>query len=331
MQSNEMPISAQFLQIATAKMITKPMYVAAKLKIADHIKSGIVSVDELSKKSNTHTESLYRLLRTLSSVGIFHESENRNFALTPLAECLLDEPGSPRGMLMFVNDPIHDRAWDQLLYSVQTGRAGFNEAIGKPIFEYLQDDKEFSDIFNTAMSSNAQAVHRLVAEVLDTSSLSTIYDIGGGHGHLIKLLMDKNPDLKGGVFDLPHVVEGMSTGSTHNIETFGGSFFEKIPTGADAHIISFIIHDWDDESSLKILKKCYDALPEGGKIFICDSVIKEPNEPSFGTLIDIEMLIMTTGKERTEAEFKVLVEGAGFNFDGITPTPGPHSIVTGSK
>ncbi len=331
MNSDEMPVSAQFLQMATAKLVTKPMYVAAKLKVADHIKNGITSIEALSEKTRTDSSALYRLLRALSSVGIFHETENKNFSLTPLAQCLLDEPDSPRGMLMFFNDPAHDRAWDQLLYSVKTGEAGFNKAAGKPIFDYLQEDEKFSDIFNTAMSSNAKAIHGLVAEILDTSSCGTIYDIGGGQGHLIQLLMDKNPDLKGGVFDLPHVVEGARQGSAHDIEIFGGSFFEGIPTGADAHIMSFIIHDWDDESSLAILRNCYDALPAGGKIFICDCVITEPNQPNFGALLDIEMLVMTTGKERTVAEFKALIEGAGFNFEGITPTPGPHSIITGRK
>jgi SAM-dependent methyltransferase len=145
---------------------------------------------------------------------------------------------------------------------------------------------------------------------------------------LIKLILEENKGVKGGVYDLPHVVAGINN---PNFKLLSGDFFESVPKGADAHIMSFIIHDWDDESSIKILKNCHRALPEGGRVFIAENIIGLPNEQSLGKLIDIEMLVMTTGKERTEKEFKVLLEKSGFNFLGITKTPGPLSIVSGSK
>lgn len=324
----ECPIPEQFLQLATSKLVTKPMYVAAKLNIADHIAQGCTCVTELAKKTNTNEKALYRLLRALSSVGIFKELEEKRFELNALAECLLDRPDSPRGMLLWINDPLHDRAWENLLYSVKTGKPGFDHTFGMPIFEYFKENKEISEIFNQAMTSNAKAVHALIAKSLNTQGLETLYDVGGGHGHLMKLILKENPSLKGGVYDLPHVVEGINNPS---FEVFGGSFFESVPTGAQAHILSFIIHDWDDESSLKILKNCHEALPAGGKIFIAENIIGSPNEPSLGKLLDIEMLVMCTGQERTEKEFKALLEKAGFKFDGVTKTEGPLSIVTGLK
>lgn len=324
----ECPIPEQFLQLATSKLVTKPMYVAAKLKIADHIAQGCTSVTELAKKTSTNEKSLYRLLRALSSVGIFKELEEKRFELNPLAECLLDRPDSPRGMLLWINDPLHDKAWENLLYSVQTGEPGFNKTFGMPVFEYFKENKEISEIFNQAMTSNAKAVHALIAKSLNTQGIETLYDVGGGHGHLIKLILNENPTLKGGVYDLPHVVAGINNPS---FEVFGGSFFESVPTGAQAHIMSFIIHDWDDESSIKILKNCHKALSEGGKVFIAENIIGPPNEPSLGKLLDMEMLVMTTGEERTEEQFKTLLEKAGFKFMGVTKTPGPLSIVTGLK
>lgn len=324
----ETSIPEQFLQMATSKLVTKPMYVAAKLNIADHIAQGCKSVTELALKTNTNEKSLYRLLRALSSVGIFKELEEKRFELNPLAECLLDRPDSPRGMLLWFNDPIHDKAWDNLLHSVKTGEPGFDKFFGKPIFEYFKENWEISETFNQAMTSNSKGIHALIAKALDTKGIETLYDVGGGHGHLINLILNENPMLKGGVYDLPHVVAGIEN---PRYEVFGGSFFESVPPGAQAHIMSFIIHDWDDESSLKILKNCHKALPEGGKIFIAENIIGPPNEFSLGKLLDMEMLVMTTGKERTEGEFKNLLENAGFKFKGVTQTAGPLSIITGLK
>ncbi len=331
MSQQAVPIPQQFLMMATAKMVSKPMYVAAKLCIADHIQEGISSVTELAKKTSTHERSLYRLLRALSSVGVFKELENQCFALTPLAECMLNQPGTPRGMLMWFNDPIHDYAWENLLHSVQTGEAAFNKKFNMPIFDYFMQNKEIAEVFNTAMSSNALVVHSLIAKELNTQNHNVIYDIGGGHGHLMVNLLKQNPNLKGGVFDLAHVVEGAIKDSTAAFETFGGDFFEEVPKGADAHVLAFIIHDWDDQSSKRILTNCYNSLEKGGKIYLCENVIEGKNEPSLGKLLDIEMLVMCTGQERTENEFKELLEGVGFTFNGVRHTEGPVSIVEATK
>ena len=331
MNSKDMTISQQFLSMATAKMVTKPMYVAAKLNIADHIEQGSNSIGALAKKTNAHESSLYRLMRALCSVGIFKERENKEFELTPLAECLLDKPGSQRGMLMWFNDPIHDQAWEYLQYSVESGKPAFNKKFDKPIFDYFQNNKEISEVFNTAMTSNVKGVHGLIANAIDLSGAKCLYDIGGGHGHLVAQIMEKNDHLKCGVFDIPHVVAGASGKGEIAFEIFGGDFFEEIPAGADAHIMTFILHDWDDNSCLKILENSHKALEPGGKLYIGSNIIGAINEPSLGKLLDIEMLVMTTGQERTESEFKTLFERAGFTYQGAIDTKGPVSLLVASK
>ena len=321
-------INEQFLSMATSKMVSKPIYVAAKLKIADHIKDGMTAIKDLAQKTKAHEDTLYRVLRALSSVGVFKELEDKNFELTPLAECFLNEPGSQRGMVLWFNDPIHDLAWSHLLWSVETGEPAFNKAYGKPIFDYFKENREISEVFNQAMSANTQGVHEMISQAIDLTGINTLYDIGGGYAHLLKKIMEKHPQLKGGVFDLPNVVADIKDES---FEIFPGSFFEEIPTGADAHILTFIIHDWDDESSLTILKNCFHSLPVGGKIFLGENVLTGPNQPGLGKLLDLEMLVMTTGRERTEEEFKILLESAGFKYLGVTPTQGPLSIISAEK
>jgi len=321
-------ITEQFLNMATSKMVSKPIYAAAKLKIGDLIKDGVTSIQDLAKKTEAHEDTLYRVLRALSSAGVFKELEDKNFESTPLSECFLDQPDSQRGMVLWFNDPIHDLAWSHLLWSVQTGGPAFNKAFGKPIFDYFKENREISEVFNQAMSANTRGVHEMISKAIDLTNVNTLYDIGGGYAHLLKKIMEKNPKLKGGVFDLPNVVADIKD---ENFEIFGGSFFEEIPTGADAHILTFIIHDWDDENSHTILKNCYRSLPEGGKIFLGENVLSGPNQPGLGKLLDMEMLVMTTGKERSEKEFKNLLEGVGFKYMGVTPTEGPLSIITGQK
>lgn len=333
-ENQPIPLPMQVLQLATAKLVTKPLYVAAKLKIADHLAQGPLSVEKLAQLSGAHADSLYRILRALASVGYFRESHARTFELTPLAAILKDEPGSVRGMILWFNDPAHDHAWEELLYSTQTGKPAFEKAHGKPVFEYFKTHRELSEIFNQAMSANFSNVHALVVKAYQFPGVRTLYDVGGGHGHFMKAILENNPQLKGGVFDLPHVVEGAKSSLASFKERcafLGGSFFEKIPAGADAHIMSFILHDWSDKECISILKNCYAALPENGKIFIAENVIEPGNEPAFGKLLDIEMLAMTTGRERTREEFAALFKPSGFQLVAVHRTEGPVCLIEAKK
>ncbi len=330
----EVPLPIQFLKMATGKMVSKPIYVAAKLGISDQLTAGPLSVDELAKRTHTHSGALYRLLRALASCGIYAEVSPKTFGLTPLAEVFLDVPGSPRGMVLWFGDPAHDRAWENLLYSVQTGKPGWDEAHGKPFFEYLKENRELSEVFNRAMTGNSQNLHNSIVEAYPFTGVHTLYDIGGGHGHLLKLILEKHKQLKGGVVDLGHVVEGAKTALASLSDRcvfHGASFFEKLPQGADAHILSFVLHDWSDEECKTILHNSYEALPKNGKLFLAENIIEPGNEPAFGKLLDMEMLVVATGRERTRQEFSELLASSGFELKAVYPTKSPISLIEALK
>lgn len=331
---NKLPIPMQLLQLATSKMVSKPIYVAAKLGLADLLSQGPLAVEELARLTETHAESLYRLMRALASIGIFREGEQRNFSLTPLAEVFQDKPGSVRGMVLWFGDPAHDQAWEYLLYSVQTGKPAFDKAHGMPAFEYMKQNPELAEIFNRAMSANAKNIHSAIADAYDFSSVKTLYDIGGGHGHLVRLVLEKHPHLKAGVADLEHVVRGTrkSLADLSDRCVFHAvDFFKKLPQGADAHILSFVLHDWSDSECQEILTNCHDALPNEGKLFIGENVIEPGNEPAFGKLIDMEMLVMTTGRERTREDFVRILSASGFQLKKVHPTKSPVSLLESEK
>ncbi len=327
----DLPAPMQVLQLASAKLVTKAMYTACKLRLPDLVAEGEISVENLAAKTRTHADSLYRLMRALASAGIFRETEDRHFAMTPMSELLVDAPHTVRGMVMWMNDPAHDRVWENLQYSVETGRAAFPKTHGMAVFDYFAKNRELSEIFNTAMTSNARNVHRAILDVYDFAPLKSLWDIGGGHGHLMAQILEKTPGLKGGVFDLPHVVEGAKAHRSARCEVIAGDFFREIPRGADAHIFTFILHDWSDEECARILEHSAKALPPHGVLLVVENIIKKGNAPAFGKLLDLEMLLMTTGRERTLDEFKALFKRGGFELTRVLPTKAPATLLEARK
>lgn len=330
MSTHPLPPPAQIMQIAASKMITKPLYLAAKLGIADLLAGGPKHVDELAASAGAHAPSLYRMLRTLASVGVFTEVGERRFALTPTAELLKSGP-TMRAMVLWLNDPRHDRAWEQLEHTVRTGEPCVDKAYGKPVFEWLPTVPDLAAIFHDAMSGNASHNHAAVIDAYDFAGISTLVDVGGGHGQLMSRILQRHPQLRGVVFDRPHVVEGAKqtlgqAGVAARCEAVGGDFFQSVPH-ADAHIMSFILHDWDDARSHKLLSNCHVALPPGGKLLAVEVVLPEGNAPSMGKLIDMEMLAFTGGLERTEKEYRALFAAAGFRLERVVPTHSPCSLL----
>ena len=330
MSTHQLPPAAQIMQIAAGKMITKPLYLAAKYGIADLLAEGPRHVDELAASAKVHAPSLYRILRTLASVGIFSEVGERRFQLTPPAELLRSGP-TMRAMVLWLNDPRHDRAWEQLAHSLETGQPCVEKAYGKPVFEWLPTVPDLAAIFNDAMTGNAAHMHSAVIDAYDFAGISTLVDIGGGHGSLLSRILQRHPQMRGTVFDQPHVVSGArplldQAGVSARCETVGGDFFQKVPS-ADAHIMSFILHDWDDARASTLLQRCHAALAPGNKLLVIEVVLPEGNAPSLGKLIDIEMLAFTGGVERTEKEYRALLEKSGFRLERILPTHAPCSLL----
>ena len=298
---------------------------AAALGIADQLASGPKTRDELAAATRTHARSLYRVLRALASLGVFAERPDGRFENTPASEKLRsDLPGSLRDYIVFIGQPWHVAAYGELMHSIRTGEPVVGKVLGKPIWDFFATDKEQGRIFDAAMTSIIADTAFAVRDAYDFSSIRTLVDVGGGHGVLLGTVLAANPQLRGVLFDQPHVVEGARVtfarlGVADRASLVGGDFFREVPT-ADAYILSHIIHDWDDERSTAVLRTIRRAAEPGARVVVVESVIPAGNAPSFGKLLDLEMLALPGGIERTEAEYRELFASAGFRLSRLVPT-----------
>jgi hypothetical protein len=320
------------LQIISGFWISRAVYVIAKLGIPDILNSGPKTAEELASATNTDAPSLYRVLRALASVGVVN-SEDGRFALNALTETLVtDAPGSLRWFAISELGQEHYPAWGNLMHSVRTGEIAFDNFFGVDIWKYFANNPEDAAVFNDSMSGVTAVANEEILSLYDFSGFNKIVDVGGGHGGLITSVLKKNPNLKGVLFDAPEVIEGAQTkieaaGLADRLETASGNFFEAVPAGGDAYIMKWIIHDWDDQKSNTILRNIRNQIPANGRLILIDSVVPETNEPHFSKFIDLNMLVMTGGKERTEKEFQELLAAAGFRLLRVIPTKVPTSIV----
>jgi hypothetical protein len=326
----------QLDQMISGYWISQAIYAAAKFAIADHLKDGPKTVGELAGATSTNPDALYRLLRALASVGIFAEGESRRFSLTPLAEPLRsDVAGSKCALALFSGDEPF-RAWAEIDYSIRTGKVAFDKAFGKPIFDYLGDHPDKARIFDAAMVGIHGRESDAVLSAYDFSGFGVVADVGGGNGSQMTEILSKHTGIKGILFDLPHVIERAkerirTAGLLDRCRLAPGSFFEAVPEGADAYVMRHIIHDWDEERCLTILRNCHRAMSSASKLLVIESVIPPGNEPFFGKFVDLQMLLIPGGKERTENEYRALLARAGFELTRIVPTATEVSIVEGRK
>jgi ubiquinone/menaquinone biosynthesis C-methylase UbiE len=335
-QSKEIPPPMAMLQLISGFWISRCIYVTAKLGIPDLLNDGPKTAEELAAATNTHPQSLFRLLRALAAVNIL-TVEGGRFGNTPVSETLrAGIPGSLRAFAMTELGEEHYPAWGELLHSVRTGEIAFDKAFGEPIWEFFGKHPENAQIFNDAMSGVTGQATEAMHAAYQFEGIKTIVDVGGGHGALIISILERNPDMRGILFDAPVVIDGAEAAmKTSDIadrcQLVDGDFFQSVPQGGDAIIMKWIIHDWNDEQSIAILKNCYRALPENGKLILVEAVVPAGNEPHFSKFIDLNMLVMTGGRERTEAEFRQLYEAAGFRLVRIVPTESPFSVIEGVK
>ncbi len=329
--------TAQLMQIMLGSFPTQALYVAAKLGIADLLKEGARTTAELAEKTNTHERSLYRVLRALASLQVFEETGSKTFELTPAAELLLtDHPGSLRDAAIFMGEKWHWVVYAEMLYSVQTGKVGWEKVHGLEVFPYFQKHPEEYEIFNRAMTSLSTNVMPALVEAYDFTGVDTLVDIAGGHGRLLAGFLKSNQHLKGVLFDLPEVIKGASVllkeeSVAERVRLESGDFFEKVTEGADAYMMKFIIHDWDDERAVKILKHIHRDSAPNARVLLFEMVVPEGNASNFSVIQDLEMLVSPGGVERTEAEYRDLLEQAGFKLRRVIPTKSPFSIVEAFK
>jgi ubiquinone/menaquinone biosynthesis C-methylase UbiE len=336
-QITETPIEESFLQMFSGYWVSQAIYVAAKLGIADLLAERQMSHEELAASTgSTHPASLYRLLRALSGIGIFVEGDDAKFSLTPLATPLLKGKGSMRSMVIHMGEKPSWQAWGELLHSVTTGETAFIKANGVEVFPYYAEHPESKEPFDQAMTEFSDSISEAVTKAYDFSPFHKIVDVGGGHGGLLTSILKANPNAAGVVFDLPSTAEGAeeriaAEGLAQRCEVVGGDFFQSLPADGDAYIMKLIIHDWDEERALAILKNIHRAMPDGGKLFLVETLVPETNEPAFAKLFDLHMMVMTGGRERTAGEYAKLFAAAGFKFNKVTATESLLSIIEADK
>lgn len=334
---NGMPPEAVMMQMVTGKFITTMLYVVAHLKIADLVAEGPRSAEALAEATGANPRSIYRILRALASVGIFEETDDEVFSNTPLSATLRSGvPGSMREMAIWMGCPFHNTAWADIMPGVNEGDSNFSRRFGVNVFEHLNENPTDLEIFQNAMTGFSGMTAQWVVDTYDFSGASKVVDVGGGNGLLLSRILASNPKLKGVLCDLPQVVAGApeilkSEGVADRCEMVAESFFEGVPKGGDIYIMKHIIHDWDDARCKIVLDHCRGAMAEGGKVLVVDMVIPPGNDPFFGKLLDIEMLVVTEGGlERREDQFRTLFESAGLKLDRIVPTQGFISLLEGT-
>lgn len=322
------------MKFIVGKWISKPIYAAAELGISDQLTDGPMSIEELAGKCGAHAPSLYRMMRALASVGIYHEMEDGRFGLTPMAELL--RSGAMNSVARLFNVQWNDEAWIYFLDGVRSGKSPFIAAHGRPIFEWLKEHPQEERVLMEANAVKAAVSHSVIIDAYDFSGLGTLVDVGGGNGSLMAEILAANPNMKGIVADISPVIdEAGELIRTRELEdrctALECNFFESIPRGGDAVILSNVLHDWDDKRCGIILRTCARAQKPGDILLVVESIIPPGNEPSIAKLLDLEMFVITGGMERTESEYRSLLESSGYDLSRVVHTKGTVSILEGTR
>jgi len=303
------------------------LYAAAKFKIADVLATGPKHVSELARANGANEGALHRALRLLASLGVFEETSPGTFVNTPLSSVIRgDFPDSARNTIMFMSNPLHVRVFAEFMHSIETGGTAFKKATGFESFQFFEKQDEEAAAFHASMTASSERFMQPAIDAYDFGETGTLADVGAGHGVVLAAILQKHRGLRGILFDLPHVAEGAkprieSLGLAPRCEIVGGDFFEAVPP-ADSYVMKSVIHDWDDAHALAILKNCAKAMRDPkGKVIVLELIIAPGNGPGLGKWIDIEMLAMVGGRERTEAEFAELFARAGLRLTRVVRSP----------
>jgi SAM-dependent methyltransferase len=322
----QVPPSMQVMQLLwPAAMALQAIHVAAELSLADLLASGPKTAAELAPAAKVHTLSLDRLLRALTSLGIFAEDNEGRYCQSALSDVLRsDHPGSIRPWARMLGAGFVWAPTGALDATIRTGQPAFEHVFGAPFFKYLAAHQDDAAVFDAAMSSMPTWLVEVV-EAYDFSTFERVVDVGGGRGALLVAILSANPHVHGVLQDLPGVVAGAPPATRKNVadrlEIVAGDFFESVPAGADAYVLSGVIHDWNDEAALRILKNCRRAIRPDGRLLILDTLLTPTSNPA-PALMDVLMMVLTGGRERSEPDFRSLLRNAGFSLERVTPTAG---------
>lgn len=335
-ENQEQVSSAQMLsQMLVGAWITQGIYVAAELGIADLLAEKPRTAEELAEQAGAHGRSLYRVLRALAGMGIFAEDAQGRFSLTPIAEHLRsDVPDLHRSFAIMMGAEFY-QSWGNLLSAVRTGKEAYLKTYGVPFFQYMTEHPERHKIYDAAMEGFAVAETESMVDAYDFSAFKTVIDVGGGNGLVLASILRQHRDVEGILFDLPAVAErtraifsGMGLDGRYQV--VGGDFFSSVPAGADAYVLRHIIHDWDDDDAIQILRNCREAMNPDSRVLVVEIPIPQGNEPCFGKWLDLMMLVVG-GRERTEEQYRQLFSKAGLKLNRTVPTAHEISLIEGVR
>lgn len=333
-QTEIVPPHVAMLQLLAGQWISSAVSCVARFGIPDLVEAGPLSAEELASCLGANPPALYRLLRATASVGVLSEGPDGKFSQTTLS-AVLRRDASPglRDWAIFFGEEYQLRGWAELDYCVRTGQPALQKIYGKHVFEYLQEHAQQGATFHGAMTNLSSIESPAVAEVCDFEGLHSVVDVAGGHGLLLATILQRNPHMKGTLYDTPVVIEGAKSGPLEPVmgrcRLASGDMFSSVPAGADAYLMKYIIHDWPDELCIKILQHCRKGVNPGGKLMVVDYVIKAGNTIDPGKFMDLEMLIFPSGRERTEPQFRELLAAAGWRLTRVIPTSSTLSVVEG--
>jgi hypothetical protein len=325
--------AAKLLELIQMRLVSEAIHVVAALGVADLLASGPKNIDELAQATGADADSLRRVIRALSGFEVFSQESDGRFALGPLGEFLKpDVVGSLHGAALFFGGDSGTNVIRLFLDSVRTGETAIHKlAGGQPIFEWLQSDPERTQLFNSVMTSLAALHITGLLDAYDFSYATKIVDVGGGHGKNLAEILKKNRGMRGVLFDLPHASEGgrmtmTQAGLTDRCEVVSGDFFVSVPAGGGAYILARVIHDWDNEKSVAILKVVRKAIAPHGKLVLLETMLRPGSAGIYPFLSDLNMLLMTGGCERTEEEYRALYRAAGFELTRTVSTTSPTGM-----
>jgi O-methyltransferase domain/Dimerisation domain len=324
-------------QLIMGFRVTQLIYVAAKLDLADHLARGPLTAPELASSLGVDAGALYRLLRALASLGVFVESTDGRFGMTPAAELLRRHvPGSLHSTAMLYGDELLWRAYGRLSHAIETGGSAFEHVHGQPFYDYLGEHPNSAALFHEAMTGFSELEAAAIMAAYDFSTVGSMVDVGGGQGALAAALLRAHPYLQAIIFDRTppthdtqqlFALSGIAARSTF----IQGNFFTAVPNGGDLYLLKSILHNWHDSAAVTILGKCRDAMANDARLLVAERVIPAGNAPSEAKLFDINMLVTVGGRERTEAEYAALFRSAGLELTKVTPTRSHLSLVEATR
>jgi hypothetical protein len=315
--------------------ISQMLFSVAKLGVTDALAEKPLAPDVIAKRVGAHAPFLRRVLRALASVGVFAEDARGRFRLTPLGQTLRsDRPGSLRDFALMLPADYNWQAWGALSHALETGGSAFEHVHGMPNFDYLKQHPEKDRAFAASMASISGTENAAIACAYAFGRFQKLVDVGGAHGHLLAAILRRHKKLRGVLYDQPQVVAGAAASGfiaapdvRERVDVAGGSFFESVPSGADGYLLKYILHDWDDEKSMRILGHCRDAMTADGRVLVVDHVIRQGNSADWAKLLDIMMMVGPGGQERTREEFRALFARVGLRLARVIPTKSPLSIL----